>query len=498
MAEQNESQAQKAPGKAAGGTGLLEEIMEHTRLRPDDEGYDVARQGVETLLKELFEHRKEQPVERVDKRLVDRMIDDLDERIGKQVDEILHHPEFRELESAWRGLRFLVDRTDFGENVKVQFINASKEDLADDFREAADISKSGLFHHIYTKEYGQFGGEPVGLMIGNYDFGPGARDIYLLENMASLGAVSHAPFVAGASEEFFGFDRFEHLPQLKELESVIDGPQYAKWRSLRDSEDARNVALTMPRFMLREPYDPSDNPVREFNYAEGRTGDRDDYLWGNAAFAFATRVTESFARYRWCPNIVGPIAGGAVKDLPVDVVDVDGQDQLVGPVEVPVSDRREYELSELGFMPLALRKGSDNAAFFSANSIQRSKYFGSDEEARQAELNYRLGTQLPYLFIVNRLAHYVKVLQRENLGSWKSRAELENELNKWLRQYVADQENPSPATRSQRPLRRANLTVEEVEGQAGWYRVSMQVTPHFKFMGANFTLSLTGSLDRAA
>ncbi len=496
MAEQKQGGA-KSQKQEQASAGLLEEIMEHTRLQPQDEGYDVARQGVETLLRELFENR-EQPVERVDKRLVDQMINDLDQRIGAQIDEILHHPQFRELESAWRGLKFLVDRTEFQENIKVEFINSSKEDLVDDFREADDISKSGLFHHVYTQEYGQFGGEPVALMVGNYEFGPGGEDVYLLQNMASLGAVSHAPFIGSASEKFFGFDRFEDLPQVKELESIMEGPQYAKWRALRDSEDARNVALTLPRFMLRHPYDPEDNPVREFNYTEGREGSNDDYLWGNSAFAFATRVTESFARYRWCPNIVGPIAGGAVKDLPVDVVEVDGQEQLVGPVEVAISDRREYELSELGFVPLSLRKGSDNAAFFSANSIQRPKYFGSDEEGRQAELNYRLGTQLPYLFIVNRLAHYVKVLQRENLGSWKSRAELENELNKWLRQYVADQDNPSPATRSQRPLRRAQLTVEEVEGEAGWYRVSMQVTPHFKFMGANFTLSLTGSLDRAA
>ncbi len=494
MAKQQKGE--QGAAKAQSG-GLLDEIMEHTRLQPQDEGYEVARQGVEALLRELFSGQGEETA-RVDKRVVDRMIDALDERIGKQMDEILHHPEFRELESSWRGLKFLLDRTELNENIRVQFINVSKQDLVDDFRESGEIAKSGLFHHIYTEEYGQFGGEPVGLMVGNYDFGPGGEDIYLLQHMASLGAVSHAPFIGAASEKFFGVERFEELPGLKELESIMEGPQYAKWRSLRDSEDSRNVGLALPRFMLRQPHHPEDNPVREFNYREGTTGDRDDYLWGNAAFAFATRVTESFARYRWCPNNVGPIAGGAVKDLPVDVVDDDGQDVMVGPVEVPISDRREYELSEMGFIPLALRKGSDNAAFFSANSIQRPKFFGSDEEGRQAELNYRLGTQLPYLFIVNRLAHYVKVLQRENLGSWKSRAELENELNKWLRQYVADQDNPSPATRSQRPLRRASISVEEVEGEAGWYRVSMQVTPHFKFMGANFTLSLTGSLDRAA
>ena len=313
--------------------------------------------------------------------------------------------------------------------------------------------------------------------------------------MGSLGAMTHAPFLAAAGPQFFGVSDYSDLPQIKELDSLFEGPQYAKWRGLRDSDEARNVGLCMPRFMLRTPYG-EDNPIREFDYQENAAGDKSRYVWGNAALAFAGRLTESFASFRWCPNIIGPTAGGAVKDLPVHAVDMDGQENLVGPVEAPVSDRREYELSEMGFIPLTLRKGSDNAAFFSANSIQKPRFFGTDEEGRQAELNFRLGTQLPYLFIVNRLAHYVKVLQRENLGSWKSRAELENELNKWLRQYVADQENPSPATRSQRPLRRAELTVSEVEGEAGWYKVDLQVTPHFKFMGANFTLSLSGMLDR--
>jgi len=476
--------------------GLLDEIMEHTRLQPEDEGYKLAQQGVQALLKELLERDKDSE-QRIDKRLVDQMIADLDKRLGAQMDEILHHPQFQTLESSWRGLKFLVDRTDFAENIKVEFINVSKEDLLSDFEDAPDITKTGLYRHVYTEEYGQFGGEPVAMVVGGYEFGPGTQDVKLLQSMASLGAITHAPFIAAASESFFGLERFDQLPSLKELDSLFEGPQYAKWRGLRDNDDARNLGLTLPRFMLRPAYHGEDNPIREFNYTETCDGKPENYLWGNAAYAFASRVTDSFAQYRWCPNIIGPISGGAVKDLPINVVENDGQNQLFGPVEVAVSDRREYELSELGFIPLALRKGSDNAAFFSANSIQRPRFFGADDEGKQAELNFRLGTQLPYLFVINRLAHYIKVLQRENLGSWKSRPELENELNKWLRQYVADQDNPSPATRSQRPLRRAEIAVTEVPGEVGWYSVSMEVTPHFKFMGANFTLSLTGTLDRA-
>ncbi|MDB4069065.1 type VI secretion system contractile sheath large subunit, partial [Pseudomonadales bacterium] len=222
-----------------------------------------------------------------------------------------------------------------------------------------------------------------------------------------------------------------------------------------------------------------------------------DYLWGNAAFAYATRLTDSFARYRWCPNIIGPQSGGSVHDLPIDFVEEAGLSRVVGPIETAISDRKEYELSELGFIPLTLRKDADSAVFFSSNSTQKPKKFTNDDDGRQAEMNYKLGTQLPYLFIVNRLAHYIKVLQRENLGGWKSRGDLEMELNKWIRQYVADQDNPSAATRSQRPLRKASLEVVEVDNDAGWYQVTMEVTPHFKFMGANFTLSLTSMLERA-
>lgn len=473
---------------------LLDQIMEYTRLAPADDGYDVARQGVQAFLKELVAGKAE--AERVDKRLVDQMIAELDRKLSEQVDQILHHADFQKMESTWRGLKFLVDRTEFAENIKVELLNATKQDLLDDFEDAGEITKSGLYQHVYTQEYGQFGGQPVGVMVGNFEFGPGAADIKLLGEMGKIGAMTHAPFIAAAGESFFGVKDFSELPGLKELDSLFEGPQYAKWRSLRDSDDARNIGLALPRFMLRSPYG-EDNPIREFNYVETANGDKPSYVWGNAAFAMATRLTESFAQYRWCPNIIGPVSGGAVKDLPVDLVDVDGQKTLFGPVEVTISDRREYELSEQGFIPLAMRKGSDNAAFFSANSIQKARFFGTDEEGRQAELNFRLGTQLPYLFIVNRLAHYVKVLQRENLGSWKSRAELEGELNKWLRQYVADQDNPSPATRSQRPLRKAELSVTEVDGEAGWYKVDLAVTPHFKFMGANFTLSLSGMLDRA-
>ena len=280
------------------------------------------------------------------------------------------------------------------------------------------------------------------------------------------------------------------------LPLYLKGPQYTKWRSFRESEDARSVGLTMPRFLLRQPYSEQDNPVKSFNYNETVNEDHNRYLWGNTSFAFATRLTESFGNFRWCPNIIGPQSGGALEDLPMHQYEAMGQIETKIPTEVLVSDRREFELADAGFIPLTYRKGSDNAAFFSANSTQKPKFFGTSKEGKAAETNYKLGTQLPYMFIVNRLAHYIKVLQRENIGSWKERNDLEEGLNVWIRQYVANQDGASADIRSRRPLREASIEVNEVEGEPGFYKVGLNVRPHFKYMGADFTLSLVGKLDK--
>ncbi|MBF0352573.1 MAG: type VI secretion system contractile sheath large subunit [SAR324 cluster bacterium] len=489
MAEKKASKAKEK--QISTDRSLLQQVMEQTRIGEGEESYATAKTGLEEFLKEML---KDSSQVRVEKKRVDAMLDALDAKLSSQMDEILHHPEFQKKEAAWKSLKVMAERTNFRENIQIQIINVSKDDLLEDFEDAGDETKSGLYQHIYTNEYGQFGGKPVGVLVGNYTFGPGAQDIKLLRHVASVAAMAHAPFIAAAGPAFFNINSFDELPNLKDLESVFTGPQYAKWQSFREADDSRNVGLALPNFLLRNPYN-EDNPAKAFNYKEETNGVSTNYLWGNAAFALCTRITESFEKYRWCPNIVGPQSGGGVTDLPLHVFERDGKNVVVGPTEVRFSDRREYELSEEGFVPLTMRKDSDNATFFSVNSVQKPKFFGTEPEQRQAEMNYRLGTQLPYLFVVNRLAHYIKVLQREKLGSWKSRAELETELNRWLRQYVSDQENPSAEIRGRRPLRRANVQVNEVEGEAGWYRVDITVTPHFKFMGANFTLSLSGRLD---
>jgi type VI secretion system protein ImpC len=488
-----QTKTQTGAAEAETQTSLLDEILSEGKIKPSDDGYDVARKGVQAFISEMLSGKNQV---KIDKTAVDAMIAEIDQRMSAQLNEVLHDPTFQKLEGAWKGLKFVVDRTDFRENTKVELLSVTKDELAADFSDAPEVPKSGLYRIVYSNEYGVFGGKPYGLICGNYDFNAGPTDIELLRKVASVAAMSHTPFIANAAPDMFGEKSFTALPNLKDLKSLFEGPQYARWHSFRESEDARYVGLALPRFLLRLPYGEDQVPVKSFNFSEDVSGSHEKYLWGYASNAFATRVTESFAKFRWCPNIIGPQSGGSVENLPLHQFQAMGEVQTKIPTEIMLTERREFELSEEGFIGLVFRKGSDNASFFSANSVQKPKTYGNSAEGKAAETNYRLGTQLPYMFIMSRLAHYVKVLQREQIGSWKERADLERELNTWINQYVADMDDPAPAVRSRRPLRSARITVEDVEGQPGWYRCGVQVRPHFKYMGASFTLSLVGKLDK--
>ncbi len=488
---QTEQQQQEGAAVAAGGN-LLDEIVEASKLKPSDDGYAITKAGLQAFIEQLA---GAQGAQKISGALVDEMIAQLDGKLTAQVNEIMHNAEVQQLESTWRSMKYLVDNTDFRQNIKVEFINVSKSDLLDDFEDAPEVVKSGLYKQVYTAEYGQFGGKPVGAIIANYEFGPKPQDISLLQYTASVASMAHAPFIAAAGKEFFGIDAWEELPNLKDLHSIFEMPQYTKWRSFRESEDARYVGLTLPKFLLRLPYGQDTVPCKSFDFTEKATSNS-EFCWGNTAFAFASRLTESFAKYRWCVNIIGPQGGGSVENLPLYQFEQDGQIQTKIPTQVLISERREYELAEEGFIALTMRKGSDNAAFFSANSCLRNKVFANTPEGKAAETNYKLSTQLPYMMIMNRLAHYVKVIQRESLGTAKERVDLEQELNTWISQYVTEMDNPDPVTRAKRPLRMASVEVNDVEGDPGWYTVAIKARPHFKYMGASFTLSLVGKLDK--
>jgi len=493
MAKQGKTEAPvTAPAAEAQAPSLLDSIVSEMKMRPAQEGYDEARSSVQALIGQLVGRRS--AGERIDRKIIDVVIAEIDRRIGKQVDHILHAPEVQKIESAWRGLKLLIDRIDFRENIRVTLLQATKQELLDDFEDATEVPTSGLYRQVYTAEYGQFGGKPYGTMICNYQFGPGNSDISLLRYLASVGAMAHTPVIAAASPTLFGSEEkdFSNLPYLKDLEGLFEAPQYTKWKGLRESEDARYLGLVLPRFLVRPPYKAEEGRVRTFAYDEDVSASHEHYMWSNAAFAFGTRLADSFAKYRWCPNIIGPQAGGTVDDLPIHVYEALGETKAKIPTEVLISERREYELSEQGLIALTMRKDSDNAAFFSANSLQKPKYFGTSEEGRAAELNYRLGTQLPYMFMITRVSHYIKVMQREHIGSWTTATQLQAELSHWLGQFATQ----NVGLANMKPFRSASVTVEDIPGNAGWYKVGVKLSPHFKYMGANFTLSLVGKLDK--
>lgn len=490
---ETETKTQNAAAEAAGGT-LLDEILAETRIKPSDEGYDVAMRGIQAFMRNLLEPGRQG--EKVDRAAIDTMIAEVDKRLSAQVNEVLHHPEFQKLESGWRSLRFLVDKIEFRENIKLEVLSVEKDALLADLEDSPDLTKSGFYKIVYSNEYGVFGGKPFGVMNMNYDFGPGPQDIELLRKVAAVASMSHCPVIANASPQFFGDTTFKNLPNLKDLKSLFEGPQYARWHGFRESEDARYVGLCAPRFLLRVPYGEDSVPVKSFNFNEDVVDQHERYLWGYSSNALITRIADSFAKFRWAPNIIGPQSGGTVDNLPMHTFESMGEKQNKVPTEVMLTERREFELSEEGFIGLTYRKESDNAAFFSANSVQKPKTFANTPDGKAAETNFRLGTQLPYMFVMTRLAHYLKVLQREQIGSWKERGQLEKELNAWISQYVADMDDPAPQVRSRRPLRQAQITVEDVPGQPGWYKCNLKVRPHFKYMGAAFTLSLVGKLDK--
>lgn len=437
---------------------------------------------------------------RLDKSKVDELIAELDKSIGLQMDEILHHSEFQRLESAWRSIKFLVEQTDF-ENIWLELVNVTKDDLIEDFKDAPSVEESGWYHRIYRRGMEQFGAIPVGAIIGNFEFGKSAQDIELLDNLSKVSAMAHAPFIASLSPRFFDLQRWEQLgPKVPGdlADAIRSQTSYTKWRSFRENEDARYVVLTLPRFLLRLPYDPENQRVsrERFRYEENVSQGHESYLWGNTAFALAGRITESFAKYGWWTDIVGPRSGGAVEDLKLHEYKVGGKKVTKIPTEVLIPDGTDRVLSDEGFISLLMRENHDNAAFFSASTALKPRHFEDTVEGHEAERNFRMSTRITYMSLMNRLAHYLKVWQREEAQSWKSSQDLQGEINKALQQWVKDQEGLPAEYRSRHPFREARVEVEDVEQDPGWYRARIYARPHFKYEGLDCTMSLVSKLPK--
>jgi len=423
---------------------------------------------------------------------VDALIRDIDRRVAAQLDTILHHPEFRALERVWRSAWLVVDQLEVGGNVRLQILHCTKRELQIDFEDSPDVFSSSLYHLVgdHTMDDGAF---PMAAFIGDYEFGPGAADIRLLRSCGAIGSVTHAPFIAGAAAELFGHERFRDVCVGAWLRPHFESPEMKRWMKFRESEDSRYMALTVPRMLLRPHHDA--DLADGLRYREQIARD-DERLWGNASFALATRIMESFQFYGWSPNIIGPRSGGMMKGLAARPYTLDSGTEIHISTDRAFTEMAEYILSEEGFVPLTCSAKQPAACFYSANSTQRPKYFGQTEEGRDAELNYRLGTQLPYLFITNRIADYLKFIHKQHMGSWADRFEIERELNRWAGTLVAGRCVIEAADRANRMLRKIQINVEDMEDDRGWYKLELKLRPFFKYMGAFFTLGAIGKLDK--
>ena len=432
-------------------------------------------------------------IDKIDKNVLDQHISTIDEKISLQLDEILHHKDFQKLETAWRSLKFLVDRTDFKKNVKIDILDVSKTSIIEDFEDAPEIIQTGLYRHVYTEEYDTPGGEPYAALISNYDFSNGPADIALLTEISKVSASCHCPFIGSANPKFFGKESAEDLTKIDDLQALMDRSEFVRWKSFRQTEDSRYVGLTLPRFSLRLPYGSDTIPVKSFNYEEGVTGeDHDKYLWGNASFAFAANMVRSYVDNGWCVQVRGPESGGKVEDLPVHFFDAGKGQQMKIPTEILIPETREFEFANEGFIPLSFYKNRDYACFFSANSTQKP----TEYDDPMITANMRINSRLPYIFLVSRIAHYLKVIQRENIGSTKSKKVLQEELSQWINNLVTEMPDPGPELIASHPLKAAEVTVNEVEDNPGFFSVSLAVVPHFQIEGIDINLSLVSQMPK--
>lgn len=473
---------------------LLDQIVEEGRFGTDEAARARGRDLVKEFISQVL--AGEMTVSRDAEAMINARIAQIDHLLSLQLNEILHHPSFQQLEATWRGLKYLVDHTETSPMLKIRVLNVSKRELLRDLQRAPEFDQSAIFKKVYEEEFGVFGGEPFGALIGDYYFGKHPEDIELLEKMSQVAAAAHAPFIAAAAPDLLGLDSFTNLGAPRDLAKIFESTEYAKWKSFRNSEDSRYVALCLPRVLMRLPYGRDTKPVEAFNYEEGVDGsDHSKYLWGNAAYALGARLTEAFATYGWCAAIRGVEGGGLVEGLPVHTFRTDEGDVAVKcPTEIAISDRREKELADLGFVPLVHCKGTDYAAFFSVQSCNKPKVY--DKEAATA--NARLSAQLPYILAVSRFAHYLKAIMRDKIGSFMSRADCERFLNQWIMNYVTEDDQASPATKAQYPLREARVEVMEVPGKPGVYRAIAYLRPHFQLDELTVSLRLVAELPQSA
>ncbi len=429
---------------------------------------------------------------------IQAIIAELDKKLSGQVNKIMHDPSFQELEGSWRGLHYLVNNSETDQMLKIRVMNISKQELGKTLKrfKGAAWDQSPIFKKVYEQEYGQLGGEPFGCIVGDYYFDQSGPDVELLGEMAKVAAATHAPFLAAASSTLFQMESWQELGNPRDLAKIFSTPDYAGWRSMRESEDARYVGLTLPRFLARRPYGAKSDPVDEFDFEEDASGpDTRNYTWANSAYAMAVNINRSFKEFGWCSRIRGIESGGAVAGLPTHTFPTDdGGVDMTCPTEIAISDRREAELAKSGFMPLIHRKNSDFAAFIGAQSLQKPGVYDDPD----ATANAALSARLPYLFATCRFAHYLKCIVRDKVGSFKDRDAMQKWLQSWIIQYVdGDPAHSSEETKARKPLAAAEVVIEDVEGDPGYYTSKFFLRPHYQLEGLTVSLRLVSKLPSA-
>lgn len=473
---------------------LLDSIVEQARFGQEA----PVRERGKNLIKEFISQVLDgsMTVARDAEMMINARIAQIDHLLSLQVNQIMHDPSFQKLEGSWRGLHHLVKQTETSPMLKIRVMNCTKRDLLKDLQRAPEFDQSALFKKVYEEEYGVFGGAPFGSLIGDYEFGKHPEDIELLEKVSNVAAAAHAPFFAAAAPDMFNLAAFTELGAPRDMSKIFDTSEYAKWKSFRQSEDARYVGLCLPRSLGRLPYGKDTKTVEDFNFEEQVDGtNHSKYLWMNAAYSLGTCLTNSFARYGMSVAIRGVEGGGLVEGLPVHNFYTDkGDVAMKCPTEIPITDRREKELAELGFIPLVHCKNTDYAAFFSVQSGQKPKLYDTDS----ANANARLATQMPYILAASRFAHYLKAMMRDKIGSFMSREDAENFLNRWIRNYVVPDDTATPEAKAKCPLREARVDVIEVPGKPGVLKAVAFLRPHFQLDELTVSLRLVAELPTPA
>ncbi|MDB6122869.1 MAG: type secretion protein EvpB/VC family [Pedosphaera sp.] len=428
---------------------------------------------------------------------IEAIIAEIDKKLSEQINLILHHEDFKALEGTWRGLHHLVNNTETDETLKIKVFNISKKDVGKTIKKYKGTAwdQSPLFKKLYEEEFGMPGGQPFGSIIGDYYFDHSPPDVEILAGMAQIAAAAHAPFLTAPAPTLLNMDSWKELSDPRDLTKIFGTPEYAAWKSLRESEDSKYLGLAMPRFLSRLPYGAKTSPVEDFEFEEDTDGaDHNKYVWSNAAYAMGTNITRAFKLYGWCSRIRGAESGGMVEGLPCHTFPTDdGGVDIKCPTEIAITDRREAELAKNGFMPLSHWKNTDFAVFVGAQSLHKPAVYDDPD----ATANANLGARLPYLFATCRFAHYLKCIVRDKIGSYKERADMETWLNKWIKQYVCPDPSATEETKARLPLAEGEVEVREVEGNPGYYTSKFFLRPHYQLEGLTVSLRLVSKLPSA-